>query len=517
MKIPKVDDVRDVRDRSIETLHKFMRDNDIPYYLKIVNKKYIQFAFSDVLGKKDLPPEMTDISMNKKAFLNNIAILVRYINYFIEYFDEDKELMGAYLVTMYCIMKKPEDGDDEFGVDQLIFTLRNYFASRSMVDKIANMVEANVDESLIKKSDRKFDESLQLTADHLKCIMGISIIHKMIIPILSHYMKVRKGSMEISDKQLYFKCLTSFLDVFDDRFNVSFYEKIYHTATTRVSKTKNVQKLMWARKKHLGITPISFINVLMYDLFVEISQKAIFKQSVIIFIHVCFDDSTKNKLRQQDKFELRDMKMEVSDPVNEEVSKFDKLLISKAHVSEKSSLRAKMIIKDTLDRLAEEHGIEFDDAMLSYYRKNLLIDEAQVRMVYLYFAPYFQSYDMMNYVKIDNLIKMIIIMKKMLMADRYIYMPQIISGILNKDKAKRYNKKKIESYLMKHPCFDEIREQFEDSKEYLNKDALINDIKTLISCPVTIVDYDRRDLEDKKIQVNDIATMDEIANILNDI
>ncbi len=516
MKIPKVDAIRDLNDKSFEVLHKYMLDNNIPYYLKVVNKKYIQFSFGEVLNKKDLPASLTDISINKKAFLNNITIVIRYINYFIKYFDEDHELMMAYFITMFCIMQKDEDGC-EFGVDQLIFTLRNYFASKTMVDKIARMVEYNIDETLMKSSDRKFDESLQLTTDHLKCIMGISMLHKIIIPIISHYMKVRKGNIDITERQLYFRCFTSFLDAFDERFDVAFYEKIYHTATTRVSKTKTNQKLMWLRRKHMGITPISYVNKLMYDLFIEISQKAIFSKSAIIFIHVCFDQATKNELRQQDKFELRDMKMEVSDAVNEEVSKFDKLLISKTHISEKDSLRAKMIIKDTLNRLAEDNDIVFDDTIITFYRKNLYIDDAQVRMIYLYFAPHFGSYGVIDHIKLDDLIKMIIVMKKILKDDRYIYMPQIISGILNKDKAKRYNKKKIESFLTKHPSYEEIVDQYSMSKVYINKDKLINDIKTLISCPVSVVDYDRMDLLDQKIIINDIAAMDEIMNIIKSI
>ena len=514
MHIPKVDDVLNLKDKSFEGLHAYMRDNDIPHYLSTVNKKYVKFEFAEVFeSREEIGNSLCYAAVGKKAFLNNLAIVMRYVNYFIHYFDPDHELMMAYFMTMYLIM----DAEEDFRPENLMFTLKNYFVSERMVEKIAKMVEHNINETAMKKADRKYDESLQLTTDHLKCIMAISIVHKIMIPIISQYVKVRKGSMDITERQLYFKCFTCFIDVFDERFGVSFYEKIYHTATTRVSKTNTDQKLMWMRRKSSGVTQTAYVNTLMHSLFIEISQKALFAQSAISFIHVCFDNATTNELRQQDTHEFSDLSMTASDPGDEEVNKFDRMMITNAQFSERDIMLSKQIIKDTISRLAEVHGIEFSKEELDFYKANTKMIDIQANVIFLYFSSSMYSYEVLKHVKKDQLIKLMIIMKTILKKEHYTYLPQIISGVMDKTKAKRYNKKKIETFISKHPCYPDIKEQYEFSSAYLNKDKLLEMAKTLISCPVSIVDYDQREHLGERIDINDVATLDELVNLFKNL
>lgn len=494
-KIPKIDE---------------MLPSDIEEYLKIINKKYIKIDFERVLDRK-LPSELTEIVIGKKAFLNNLDKLIKYINYFIEYYDDDDELMAAYFGLMFSISNK----DVNFDVEQLVIYLKNYFSSDSMIDKIGRMVEHNMDESMIKKTDKKYDESLQLTSDHLKAILGISIMHKIIIPIISHYYKIRKNLVKITEKELYFRCFTCFLDSFDERYDIKFYDKLYHTATTRVSKTQKNQSNMWRRRERLGVTPISYVNTLMRDFFVDISQKAIFSKSAIVFIHVCFDKAITHELFQQDKFEFNDMAMESSDSVNEEVTRFDKMLINNAKVSEKYLIRSYVSIKDTINRLANEYGVEFEDDEIEFYRNSINLDEVQINLIFLYFSPYFESYENLKHIKVKELIKLIILMKVMLKKSNYIYIPQLISGKLDKAKAKRFNKKKIEKFLTSHPKYEELVEQYKDAKSLINKDKLLSNIRALISSPLYLIDYNHKDKIGKKININEVTTIDEIVRLID--
>ena len=70
---------------------------------------------------------------------------------------------------------------------------------------------------------------------------------------------------------------------------------------------------MWDRRKRIGTTPTSYTNELMRDFVTDISQKAIFSKSAIVFIHVCMDKAIRNTLIQPDKWDYTEMAMEASD------------------------------------------------------------------------------------------------------------------------------------------------------------------------------------------------------------
>lgn len=79
------------------------------------NTNRIKFEFSDMMlsqyrigvddrGENDIIRKLTYAEMTKKSFINNINNTLRYTNYFIEYFDDDDEIMAAYFYMMFQIM-----------------------------------------------------------------------------------------------------------------------------------------------------------------------------------------------------------------------------------------------------------------------------------------------------------------------------------------------------------------------------------------------------------------------------
>lgn len=272
---------------------------------------------------------------------------------------------------------------------------------------------------------------------------------------------------------------------------------------------------MWKRRERLGVTPISYVNSMMRDFFVDISQKAIFSKSAIVFIHVCFDKAITHELFQQDKFEFNDLKMESSDAVNEKVTPFDKIMINNARVSEKYLIRSYVSIKDTINRLSEEYDVSFNEDEVEFYKDNIELDEVQINLIFLYFSPFFESYENLKHVKIKDLIKLIILMKAMLKKANYHYIPQLISGKLDKTKAKRFNKKRIEKFLTSHPKFDDLMAQYKDARNLINKDKLLSNVRSLISSPLYIVDYGHIDKLGQKININEITTIDEIVRLID--
>ena len=215
---------RNNSDLSADTLKRFYEETHVSEFLK-AEGKFIHFEFGKLLepyrvnvddkGENPLIRRISYAEISKQSFINNINLSIRYINYFIEYFDDDNELMTAYFQIMFILHYKNSKITVEDFVDYVIA----FFSTDSMFEKVIRMVEYNTDESLVKKTERTYDESIQLTIEHLKAIMGVSCFHRFVIPVVSHFYTMRgKGLLGpgVSDKDLYFNIFTAFIPKFDD-------------------------------------------------------------------------------------------------------------------------------------------------------------------------------------------------------------------------------------------------------------------------------------------------------------
>ena len=112
-KIPKVDDGFAKNDLTDDALKRFYHNARVDEFLKFVSsngKRMIKFEFGKMLDGYAIDTDDKDenqiirtfsyAEITKKSFINNMNISIRYINYFITYFDDDDELMAAYLEFM---------------------------------------------------------------------------------------------------------------------------------------------------------------------------------------------------------------------------------------------------------------------------------------------------------------------------------------------------------------------------------------------------------------------------------
>lgn len=484
-------------------------------------------------GENETLKRLSYAEMGKKSFINKLNNTMRYINYFIEYFDDDDELMTAYFSMMYQIMNVNIDLEPEYFIENLYAN----FATESLMAKIVRMVEYNTDETLVKTTDRTYDESIQLTIDHLKAIMAVSCIHKFIIPIVSHYYYTKSAMLKargISDKDLYFDCFSIFVGVFDEYYDVQLYNKLYLTASTRTRKTTNQESPMWNRRARFGITPASYSNQLMKDFLIDISQKAVFSKSVIAFIHTCFDRSIRNELIQSDPWEFVEMKMEASDGVNENISRWDRWQMDKTFHSQKDRIRSHVSIKDSLQYLGEQFGINFKKIdsknpkdikqteklrkELEFYRENIPqpMDDSQMYIMRLYYMSIFNNDIDFKNMEPGDIIKLIMIMKRDFESRNFIYLRFFISSKVMPAADHRYNKRKLENLFTNHPLFEDWIKQYPDPK-ILNLDRFFSDIKNAVACPITVYDYSYSDYNGMIMTPLDINVVDEIMRLVTTI
>lgn len=468
---------------------------ELTKYFEIVNNKFIKVNYNLEFNGIEMPATVRTIEVVKKSFFNSKQFYntIKYLNYFLTFFDEDKELLHVYFMLLTNISAQ----DSYALLDDFFDDLETKLVTETLLMKVINMVEYNIPMNAVKEVQREYDKGLQLTTDHLKALMGMGIYHKFCIPIVSKLITKKKDLVTnpkdgVRDvKNFYYYAMSRFIDIFDDHYDIVLRNKVYNTSSSRTSKTEHPQKIMWERKSNTGVSVVSFTNQLLKNIIIDISQKSIFEKSVIVYIHVCLDKNIRHSLQDdQDKFEFGSMEMRGSDSTDDSSSRFDKFQINASRVSEAYIHRARAIIKDTVKRLCEEYEIKITDEEEEFYRENMGTHDIQVDLLNIFYAKYFDSHDDFKLVNPEEIPKLVAVMKRVLNKQHFYYLPEIVTGKFVMTKSKRTNNRKVDSLLREDPLFDDLSEAFSDIKEHINMPQVLSDIGTLLSVPVMQIDFD---------------------------
>ena len=106
-----------------------------------------------------------------------------YINYFIKYYDEDQELLLAYLKIKFILDNKKSN--KIIKPKKFNNFIQRYFYTDSLIEKINRLTEANYIVNLAQDTNdkREYPKSLQFTNEHGRIMMTISFMMKIVAPV----------------------------------------------------------------------------------------------------------------------------------------------------------------------------------------------------------------------------------------------------------------------------------------------------------------------------------------------
>jgi len=135
--------------------------------------------------------------ISKASYEAQLDVIVRYINFFINMYDKDMELMTAYLKLKFAIDKQKMYNAN--AVNGFIDLIYDVMFTPTVVDKIRLMVEENYlddiesddgDKKKYIKTEKKHLESLEFTNQHVKVLLAISFGIKIMSPVMFHYTRM---------------------------------------------------------------------------------------------------------------------------------------------------------------------------------------------------------------------------------------------------------------------------------------------------------------------------------------
>ena len=156
--------------------------------------------------------------IKKGSYENQLPLICEYINFFINNYDTDHELISAYLKIKYELDKVDANGksiryytaDNMQAYIDLVYEL---LFTKSIVEKINRMVEDNylddietendIRRKAYKKNEKKHLESLEFTNQHIKVLLRVSIGMKFMTPVLFHYTSVNDIKLDKTTDTIY--------------------------------------------------------------------------------------------------------------------------------------------------------------------------------------------------------------------------------------------------------------------------------------------------------------------------
>lgn len=480
------------------------RDNAIVQY----DGKLLIVRFDKVLGFSD---NLNTFYVLKDIYVKKLDLICQYINYFIEYYDNDNELIMAYAKLKFLIdnkekVKKIKEKGFIKAIYDILFT-------KTMIEKIKLMVEENYDCDLITDSTKKYNKSLEFNNEHAKILQMISLSIKMLIPIITHFSNSRKIK-----KPNYFRYFERLFTLFDDEIKI--YTKLYVMVRKKVMDSYKAHALTWQQKEILyGSDPTEFIDTILID---RIIVDAMFKYTLDKSVHSWNTAVINNQLNffLMDKYDYAPKQIDFTKDA-EGLSSVDKMAMNMSKLDESLITLSEMNIKHTIKKIKKKYNIIVMEDEIEYYMQYHKIDKFIIQFVHAFYAKYFCGYNDLMMLTKRQYIEIMIILKKKLIYDGYVFLPQIISGnVFNKVNSRVIQNNK---FLLKISESDLYHELKTEKYAYVNElkddgqDIIIKLLSNLINTKFLFVDFDMQDKLGEIIDIDNNTLSEEFLKFLSEV
>lgn len=239
-------------------------------------------------GIKSSVKQLERFMIDKTSYQKQLDQITHYVNFFINMYDPENELLTAYFRIKSVVDKDnwfkiptipydqtdndamlewKEERDkviDEFisFVMETVFSEDNHIAEhikQLTLDNYLDDIESGNDRA--KKNDKVYLESLEFTNKHVRIMLSISFAMKMISPIMFHYFYMNQVKLE-KTSDFIFRFYKPLFEIFGD--GVNMFNKIYVYVKSRVLESHSINQMMFEKREIFGIDKQNVI-----DLFVK--------------------------------------------------------------------------------------------------------------------------------------------------------------------------------------------------------------------------------------------------------
>ena len=372
--------------------------------------------------------------VKKSSYEEHLKIYAQYINYFINKYDTENELVSAYFKLKY--MLDAENMFTKANPHALIEAIYDIIFTPSICDKIIRMVHDNYlddidrpsDEDYKKGAENKYLESLEFKNIHIEILLRISTAFKIITPVMYHYFtKNRIKPDDLTQKRdisIVYDFHKPALKLFQG--DVDIFNKLFVYVKRKVVDSCFHNEKIFRQREIFGDDPGLLIekfvkkqliaeNIVKYKFNKNWDpkkkkydenpiglNKTIMKYQLFFFVKETYSKTLTEMTNTRDSEGLS-----ASDKMEMNLSKMDKGILVMSEVN----------IKDTIRRLREQYGGAISEEEIDYYIKHQKPSDIQTHLIRSLYSKEFMSYRDQYIVPNRQSTILKIILKKRLIAD----------------------------------------------------------------------------------------------------
>lgn len=477
-------------------------DPKVSDLLVYIEEKTMIINFLKVF-EKDLPKSICTFIIGKQSYLNqmfsnskrNTKGVCHYNNYFLRYFDTDGEL-----VTGYLRLKMLIDGQTKkIRKRQFIKLVSETFLTPSMIEKVEKLVELNYVHRT-KTTNKGYAEQLAFTEQHIRILMNISVMMKLMLPIVTHYIHMcAKGDMKL----VYEFFLPLLVKMNKD---VDIYNKLWISTNAKINGSRWRHRKIW--NFHAIFSewePDSKTDELFREHVIgEAMIRYEFSGSPVVFTSVFLDTHLGYFFREDFKMDNITIVDSVRD--SDGLSMMDKMEINSSKIDESIPILSRLNVNHMMDKFRSKIHVKDMDKEIDFYLRNHKIDPFQSQLVHTFYVDSFGGHrdlDMMNTLQY---IELMVLMKYYLLSKGFVYLPQIISGNVIQLNKRVIRNKKFLSKLEESDIFrDLVEKKFAAIMDFGGKERyIISILSKMINSEFEIVDYNTPDKLGEKLEIDNL-------------
>ena len=463
---------------------------------------------------------METFIIERKLFSNKIDMLCQYIDYFIEFYDEDKELPAAIMF----IKKQIDNRTESMKKDQFInLVTTRFFRDTNVKQLVYKMVEHNyeLDVTVDKKTGRTFMGHYDFTNDDAKALLAISIVMKFVIPATSHYIAT---NTVYNDDTLSSLATDIFMEVFGyvgEAENTNpdiLLMKLFKFTEEKINKHSIDHQALWQQQSALrGLTENKHVDtVLIKHLISNNMFKFQFNDNIVSFMKSIVETQlmcTINKVKYK------------ADPVHVDgikdangLSGIDKLEQSLAKLDETTIIRCDKSLKDIINKLEQEVGPISDEEVAYYGIHFQATSSFHSTLLNYMFAKEFGGYTELKNINIFQHMKLLVIAKRRLTNAGYVQLPYLFSSVIRgRTSTRLLQNTKFTNKLEASSVYRNLIDNKYPTLKGYGDDKILQIISQTLNNIYTYVEYEHQELTGEIIEFNEDVISDEILNFIDNI
>ena len=457
----------------------------------IFDGNVVNARFSDILGETF--EGLNTFLIIKKHYKERMNDITQHINYFIKFYDTEREFFVSMLSMKYMIDRNRDLSQEHFKTLILARIITDTF-----VQNITRMAKDLYTININTDKEGKYKSTPKITNDHAKIILALSFAIRTILPLCIHYSNTNNTIVANRD---YIKCFdTIFMGVltrFEKINQIEIFNPICRFVQYRLDRSYNADSLIWSKKQQLyGINYETVFQELIHEvILVKSLYKISYDRSVVSYIDGVVSNSY-NHFRFEN-FKYKPVEIEADNGGSDSddyLSHAEALEMSIYRIDESNQLINDVNNRNVMQMILRRFsGCEISEEEFQFYKENCKINSLTKMFLNSFYARFFQSSTAIYTLTLDETICLLIILKKYLSARGMTILPQICTAKV---------KGKFKENLIKNSRFIE---KFRTSSVYQNiihdkfkyiydlnpkEDPNVKTLSTIINSSFELVDPD---------------------------